>query len=495
MSSLHANYAGLPVQEAVPGAIDMSDMKVSSILQGRRRIRFQPQTGVSAGPQSIVQFVLSDSTGLMDVNSMVLSFAPRITSAPVIAVSDDDNVCCFDDGPSMIRRVQVLANGSLVEDIDQAHRCANIEILSNAGKEWYAHDGSFMNYWRLNETLTTKFSADSNPDAYAQNAATAHGYGRTFDLSGNGYQMEIPMGLIAPSLRSQKYWPLRNMGELVLQITTAAATEAIFNLAGGTPSYVLNDIYLEVDIVTPHPQFAALLDRMCQLQSESGLVIPVETKLASSGQSVQSQGSAGSALTLTESNIVTSRATTNLRRVDLAVQPTAGINAFNYPSVSNFPDEGFSSVQWRVGSLYFPQQPANSLARAFAMTAAAYGEVGNTDRSAVFNSHNYDSTTLATNGAVYVNRPNASGQFDGELDAAGTLRYAYADFAPKSYCFDAYKGGEVLDADGISVLGQAGSQIVNILRMANPETVTPLVALVATKYLVIKDGGLRVQGA
>lgn len=39
MSTLHANYAGLPIQESVPGAIDMSDMKVSSILQGRRRIR------------------------------------------------------------------------------------------------------------------------------------------------------------------------------------------------------------------------------------------------------------------------------------------------------------------------------------------------------------------------------------------------------------------------------------------------------------------------
>lgn len=129
------------------------------------------------------------------------------------------------------------------------------------------------------------------------------------------------------------------------------------------------------------------------------------------------------------------------------------------------------------------------------MTASAYGEVGNTDRSAVFNAHNYDSTTLASNGTVYVNRPNAGGQFNGTLTAAGTKRYAYADFAPKSYCFDAYKGGEILDADGVSVLGQAGSQIVNILRMANPEDVTPLVALTATKYLVLKDGGLRVQGA
>jgi hypothetical protein len=493
MSSLHANYAGLPVQEAVPGAIDMSDMKVSSILQGRRRIRFQPQTGVSAGPQSIIQFVLSDSTGLMDVNSMVLSYTPVITGQPTLAA---DEVCTLDDGPSVIRRIQVLANGSLVEDCDQAHRAANIEIYTNAGKEWYNHDGSFMNYWRFNESLVNAAAITSDANATAQNAVMAHGYGRSFDLSGSAVQQAIPLGLVAPSLRSKKYWPLRNMGELVLQITTAAATEAIFNNGGGSPTYTLYDIFLEVDIISPHPQFAALLDRMTQLQSESGLVIPVETKLMSSGQSISAAASAGVSGTLTESNIITSRATTNLRRVDVVAQPTAGINAYNYPSVSNFPDEGFSSIQWRVGSLYFPQQPANSLPRAFYMTSSAYGEVANTDRSAIFNSHNYDSTTLAANGTVYVNRPGvANGQFNGTVVAAGTKRFAYADCAPKSYCFDAYKGGEQLDADGVSVLGAAGSQIVNIIRMANPEDVTPLVCLTATKYLVLKDGGLRVQGA
>lgn len=237
---------------------------------------------------------------------------------------------------------------------------------------------------------------------------------------------------------------------------------------------------------------------MTQLQSESGLVIPVETKLMSSGQSISQAASPAAnppSGTLTESNIVTSRATTNLRRVDVVVQPTAGINAYAYPSVSNFPDEGFSSIQWRVGSLYFPQQPANSLARAFYMTAAAYGEVANTDRSAVFNRHNYDTTTLVA-GTAYVNRPGVgNGQFNGIVVAANNNRHQFADVAPKSYCFDAYRGGEILDADGISVLGAAGSQIVNIIRMANPEDVTPLVCLTATKYLVLKDGGLRVQGA
>jgi len=42
---------------------------------------------------------------------------------------------------------------------------------------------------------------------------------------------------------------------------------------------------------------------------------------------------------------------------------------------------------------------------------------------------------------------------------------------------------------------QAGSQVVTIVRMANPEAVTPTIVLDATKVIVLKDGGLRVMGA
>lgn len=175
---------------------------------------------------------------------MVLSFTPVLSNAPAL---DAGQVCCFDDGPSMIRRIQVLANGSLVEDCDQVSRATNIEVYSNAGKEWYNHDGSFMNYWRLNESLSTPAGVTAATNDLAQNGVLAHGYANSLDLSGSAFQMGIPVGLLAPSLRSEKYWPLRNMGELVLQITTSAATEAIWCNVAGSPSYTLYDIFLEVN--------------------------------------------------------------------------------------------------------------------------------------------------------------------------------------------------------------------------------------------------------
>jgi hypothetical protein len=49
--------------------------------------------------------------------------------------------------------------------------------------------------------------------------------------------------------------------------------------------------------------------------------------------------------------------------------------------------------------------------------------------------------------------------------------------------------------DGISILGNSGSQLIVIARHMNPEPVTPTIVLDATRVIVLKDGGLRIMGA
>jgi len=452
-SALSSPFHGLSPDEVVPAAADLTSLKQASILQGRRRVRFQAQTGVTAAPGNIVQFVLSDSTGLLDVNSMTFGCTVKVDT---VAGQADADINLLDEGISFVRRFQVLANGSLLEDIDNAHRAANAAVLASADSSWYKGDGSFMNFWKLNETLSVTA-------ATAQNNVAAHAAEMSKQLSkaGRGYQIAFPLGLIAPSLASSKYYPLRSMGELVIQMTLAQAAEAIWcNKAGTAPNYALSDIYMEADIVVPHPAYASLLDRITQLPSEDGLNIPILTRLVSQGQSIPA-----SVTSLTESSIVLSRATTNLRRLIYMNQPTAGLNNYNYPSVSCFPDGGLAGFQTRIGSLYFPSQPANSKARMFWMTAAAFGEPAATDKSAVFNRHNYDETTFSAAvpdisgsaaGDVYYQVPGAGGQLvAGPLTDADGLRFPYADFSPVAYCFDSFKGGEQLANDGISILGQA----------------------------------------
>lgn len=485
-SALTSPFHGLPIEEAVPLSMEVKGVSKSSLLQGRRRIRFQPQSGTTATAGNIVQFVLSDSTGLLDVNSMVLSATVDTAggdgTAPVV----------LDDGPAWCRRAQLSLNGSLVEDVDNAHRAFNLEIQSTCGQDFYNSEGSFMNLWKFNNTLVSSGSPWAKNNVLA--SAAARGADTYKDASGNllnGVQCAWPLGLILPSLRSNKYFPLRSMGEMVLQFTCANNEEAIFSPAqtsNGTVSYQLKNIFLECDIVVPHPSYSSLLDHVTQMESEPGLTIPVESVIVSQGQSISA-----SPTSFSESSVVTSRATTNLRQIIYAVQPRDALSVATYPSVSCFPDAGFGSIQWRIGSLYFPSQPADTLARAAMTTYAAFGEPASTDKTSVWNSQNYDTTSVPGIG-IFVSRPDAGGATAPPVRT--TNRFNYSDFAPKAYCFDSYKNtSDPLDADGVSILGQAGSQIVSVVRHASPVDITPTIVLKATKYLHLKNGGLRVIGA
>lgn len=484
-SALTSPFHGLPVEEAVPLAMEVKGVSRSSILQGRRIVRWQPQSGTTANSGSIIQFVLSDSTGLLDVNSL------RISCTVDTVGGDGTAPVVMDDGPAWCRRVQVLANGSLIDDVDNAHRAFNLRVQSSCGQDFYNSEGSFMNLWKFNNTLV------GNGAPWAKNnvssATTARSQDTYKDGAGNtlnGVQCSWPLGLLAPSLSCSKYWPLRSMGELVLQFTCAADGEALFSPGQtGSPTYQLKDIFLECEIVVPSPAYSSLLDHTTQMESEPGVTIPVDTILVAQGQGIPASPSAQ-----TESSIVTSRATTNLRQMLYAAQPTAGLNSYTYPSVSTFPDAGFGSFQVRVGSLYMPSQPADTLARAAMLTYSAFGEPASTDKTSVWNSQNYDTTTAVNGATVYVNRPDLGGRTS--VPATTTNRFAFSDFAPKGLSFDSYKNtSDPLDADGISILGMAGSQIISIVRHANPEAITPTIVLKATKYIHLKNGGLRVVGA
>jgi len=80
-----------------------------------------------------------------------------------------------------------------------------------------------------------------------------------------------------------------------------------------------------------------------------------------------------------------------------------------------------------------------------------------------------------------------------------TGQLGYSDKFVLAYNFDNFKGGETLDADGVSILGQSGAQVV--VQLENDPTIvssvgiTPTVSLLATKYLHLKNGALKIVGA
>ena len=488
---MNNSFKGLPISEVVPEAIPAMNegMTKSSLLVSRRKIRFQPQTGTSASPGSIVQFVLADSSSLLDVNSATISFTVTSTGT---------NAETLDDGPSMFRRMQVSLNGNLVEDIDHAHRLANMEVYAGADKSWYQTAGSYAGYWKLNPDLaTTAATATNNALAGATfGAATAAansvvlgnilqaynpGYGdcgasatatpvglwaAAAARTAAGETRVVPLSILSGFWRCKQYIPLNLLGELVVSFTLASAGEAIFQNSGSQDgSYSLSDIFMECDVVQPHYALQELMTKVATSDGESGIVIPYESAIVSQGQ----------AITNGTSSVIVSRATNNLRRLLYAHQLTAGLGDWNFPSVSCFGYNATSNWQVRIGSYYFPSQPATTDARMFGLLQQAYGEAVN-DKPGCINRNLYTQTTAA----------NGTG---------GNIRNAFSDAFIVGYNFDSYKntsGTNVLDADGVSVLGQAGSQCV--VQITQTGSVTPVIALIATRYLSLMNGTLKIIG-
>jgi len=464
--ALNANFMGLPIEEVVPDAAMVKGVSRSSLLTGRRRIRLQPQTGTSASANSIIQFVLADSSSLADLNSAVLSYTITTTG------TGDTSL---DDGPAWCRRATVALNGTNIDDTDLANRWSNAQVYAGADRSTYNGPLSFAGFWAQNNNMPS--GTTYPPTAYALGDVSGALVSSSVRYKA-GAQYAIPLSLISKFFATKPYLPLSQCGELVVQLLCATNAEAIFQRSGNTDgSYSLTNIFLEIDMVQPHFLYAEMLNRVTQLEGEQGVVIPYNAVISAQGQAVTSSGQA---------NIVTSLATNNLRKVIVTMSPTDYLASINYPSVSAFGNHALSGLQFRCGSLYFPSQEAINNGSIFWTTQSAFagGEPLHV-RNGIIDIQTFTKTTGPAPAAV-----NVTGV---------TQKQYWADSCVVGYGFDNYKGGEPLDADGISVLGQAGSQLVTLLRIAPsatyfPSGVTPNIHLERTRYIVLKNGALRVEG-
>ena len=469
---LNANFMGMPVEEVVPDAAMVKGVSRSSLLTGRRRIRLQPQTGTSASANSIIQFVLADSSSLLDLNSAVLSCTATTTGTGDTA---------FDDGMSWCRRATVALNGTNIDDTDLAARYSNAMVYAGADRAWYNSAGSFANYWAQNPQMAVA-GTTYPPTTYAVGDVSGALVAASVRCKA-GQQFAWPLGLVSRFFATKSYLPLQQCGELVIQLLCDSNAGALFQRSGNTDgSYSLTNIFLEVDLIQPHYLYQEMLNKVCQLEGEQGLVVPFNAVI-----SAQSQGITGSG----QANIVTSLATNNLRRVLLTQSPITEAT-INYPLQSTFANNTLTGVQFRVGSLYFPSQEAVNTGSIFWMTQSAFnGGDPIHHRNGCIDLNTFSKSTGPQ--PVGFNITAASGG-----GANGRQQY-FGDSCVIAYGFDNYKGGEALDADGISVLGQAGSQIVSLVRIAPNGTywtngVIFNVHLERSRYLVLKNGALRIEG-
>jgi hypothetical protein len=476
------------MEEVVPAAASVKGLTRSSILTQRRRIRLAAQTGrdvgtgtgatAANGGNQQLQFLLSDAGGLVDPASICLVYN-FCTNA---AVPDDGHP---------FTRVQVSLNGQLLDDVNSAAKNTNAEVALGATKDWYSTSGSWCGFELLNNELNTGTASVTNAAAL-QSYCSAWG-----DVSGNwaniearyddaatvanplgGQQRVLPLGLISGVGRMKNYLPLNILGELSFTFYTGSANEILFSTSGGTPDFCLKGCYLIADIVIPHPAYAEVLARMANEGAEGGLSMPYESTIVSQGGVMTSSASA-----LTDYSIIVSRATNNLVRSLVWLQPQARLTSSQYPVQSCF-NHGFTNkIQWRVGSQFYPSIPAEGDADIWATAASAYGTAGLNEQNGVANRILWAQTTPITQVAAHTN---------GE----GVYKFNYSDKFTPAYGFRIVKGAaEEVAMDGVSLAGASGSQMVVAITAAPAVDTAPFVSMVATRVIQAANGQVRILGA
>lgn len=485
-----ANQSGdlSPFTEVVPDAARVGGLTKSSILTQRRRCRVTPQTGASygsagsGGSNQQVQFLIADQGGLIDMRSICLNYTVQTTGTAVVV----------DDGHPFAT-VQVLMNGQLMDNIQNAMKLTNIEMKAGGSQTYYRTAGSFQGFELLNGDLAPASTATGTVNtAFGDVQANLAGLNARLTRAANakwssiaGEQRSIPLGLMTGVGRMKQYLPIALTGELSLVLVTGSAPEVTFvNSAATTGDYSLVGCSLEYDVVVPDQRYMSLLQKIASDPSDSGLNIPFESTIMTTGAAL-----AASASALTESSIIVSRATNHLLRAHVVQIPTAMISARNYPSQSCFGHAGTWSYQMRIGSQVYPQVATAGDASMFNTSLSAYGSVLQ-ENGAVFNRQLWANSTDATTAATPAVYETAEGV------TTTAAKYWGADSTILGYGFQTVKGAaEPLEVDGVSLAGASGSQLIVSIVSAPSIAYTPYVALVALKFLRASGGAVQVVGA
>lgn len=480
-----------PFEECVPDAARVTGLARSSILTQRRRCRVIPQSGQNYGSAGAgagnaqLQFLIADQGGLIDPRSIVINYTIQTTGTSSVP----------DDGHPFTT-AQVLLNGQLMDNIQNAMKLTNVEMKMGGSRTYYQSAGSFQGFELLNPDLVS--TATTTALTYA--LAPAWGFvtnnlaelnARTTRTSsvifGNyaGEQRSVPLGLISGVGRMKTYLPIALLGELTLVLIAGTPGETMFQVSNAANcDFSLANVSIEYDVVVPNQEYMSLLQKIATNPGDTGLNLPFESSIVTAGGAI-----AASASALTENTVIVSRATNHLLRAHVVQIPTTTLQSQGFPSQSCFGHAGTWSVQWRIGSQVYPQVAAQGDAALFNMSMLAYGSVVQENGSVINRALWGNSTNGATPGTVAVYET-------AQAASSGSTKFAFADSFIPSYGFQTVKGDAVpLDVDGVSLAGASGSQLITSIISAPQIGYTPFVVLVALKFVQARGGAVQIVGA
>lgn len=526
--SFEGPYARTPIQEVIPDSVKLKSLSRSSVITGRRRIRVVPQTGSTYLPagQTQCNIMLQDSAGLLDLQSCVLSYKLQTSTDGQAAGNMATKIAIPDDFAwSVIQRLQVSLNSLLVDDVDYCGRRATMEVYASASRAWYSSVGSFMGAWKFVEgrpalsvadgTVVPAVGAGSTVTptltVAANNAVTGAAAGvvgitavpvgasipkndveskitwanlwfknlyRTgapaWAARSEGVVFAIPLSMLSHFFRMEQYFPLRNAGQLMIQLLFAQPKQCLYNggstAAADVPNYKVTDLVMECDVLTCHPEYTALLDGICARGESEGLALSYDSHLVS-----QQNPGTGSSVT-----IISSKASQNVRSLHFTCQPSSTLGNTGFFQNSTFNCNDITQFQLRVGSLYYPAFPSQGLARNFMELASSFNSPSpSVGQVSLIDYDSYRGSTTYANNAWTEENP---------------MLYPHASCYIGGYCFDNLKNSEVLSHDGINTLSQSGAQIALDIRIPAGDVGTVTTYIRFSRTLIFADSGVKVNG-
>jgi hypothetical protein len=510
-SALISPFKDDTIVEVVPDVVKVAGkLSQSSVITGRRRIRVVPQTGqtytlAAGGSSGIVNILLQDGGSYADLTSAVLSF-DVITwdsaNAGNLALSD----VCVDEGIySVFRRAVVTVNSTQADDRDLLAKATNAEILATCSQSWYDNCGTWMGLWNRNTSSLAAASAGATVDAnkYAvqtkltkqaavQQVDSATGTGNPAVYGQNHYS--VPVSFLSDFFRNETLLPLRNAGQVYLQLQLASAIEATLGVAQGAgvtpvPNVQISNVTMEIDMIDLHPSYLSMMDSLIEAPEGDGVRWAFDAHLSATALIPAAAG---------DTSAIFSKASQNLRAIQVITQPSAGLGTVGYSQQGAFANPGFRNIQSRVGSTYYPAFMSVGEARAFQDLQNAFGSPGNSvDKSGLIDTKNY---YLATPGTGFAGTQASNN--NGSLIAAGVAgssanaAYKNCDAWSWGYCFDRLKHGKFdhMDLDGVNTLTSSGSQLVVQINCSPLEALTMAAFIRYTRVLVLQGGATRIMG-
>jgi len=471
------------------------------------KVRVKKQSGQNYGSAganggaSQIQVLIADQGGLVDMRSICFNYFIQTTGTNY-AVPDDGHV---------FTTVQVLLNGQLLENMQNAMKVCNIETKLGSSQSYYKTAGSLQGFELLNADLNTTSGsgkwgqvAANVTDLYTRTTKAASP--QTNNIAGE--PRSIPLSAISGLGRMKQYLPISLLGELQIILISGNAGEVVFNAnaavgSANTGDYSLAGFNVTYDVVVPDPRYAAVLQSIASNPAEGGLTMPFESTICTAAAAINASVSS-----LSETSVIVSRATSHLLRTSLVLIPPTALQSLGWPSQSCFSHGGTWAYQNRIGSQVYPQIAAQGDSDMFNLALEAYGSVSQENgtcanrqtwglstglQSVQGTPCIYESSQMAasaTAAGLSANTPNLS------TPAQPTALFAYSDSFIPSYGFRTVKGeAEDLDVDGINLSAASGSQLITTLVSAAPTNYTPYITLVALKFIKAHGNAVSVMGA